>query len=304
VKKRTQTFISIAGVIFVIAGLYAVLGFMVLPKGNLVAKQNKAWEQSQKAPSDPTVFPTVKGKVIPGLNLEDALESSPKAQAEGKKLFDADCAACHGQKGKGDGPAAVALTPKPRNFTSAKGWTNGYTLVDIFRTLSVGVKGTAMGDYNTLTPRQRFDLAHYVQSFGKFDHGKADKVKVAALNKQFHLTEGVHQPNKVAVPTIMQHMEAEYKGRAPVSGPSASDTSEGAELYRRVVKNPRRAAIVLARVPDWRTNLQNFVNGVSAVTPSSGFSASVDTLSMKQWQALQAELAGLIPQAPDKRGDS
>ena len=303
-KKKSQTLISISGVIVIIAGLYVVLGFMVLPRGDLAASREKAWEKAERQPEDPTVFPAVKGKVTPGVDLDAVLKGSPGAMKEGKKLFDANCVSCHGQDGKGDGPAAVALTPKPRNFTSPKGWTNGYTLVDIFRTLSLGVKGTAMADFGTLTPRQRFDLAHYVQSFGKFDHGKADKAKVAALNKQFHLTEGVHQPNKVAVPTIMKHMEAEYKGRAAVSGPSASDTSEGAELYRRVVKNPRRAAIILARVPDWRTNLQNFINGVSAVTPASGFSASVDTLSMKQWQALQAELAGLIPQAPDKRGDS
>ncbi len=294
-KKRTQTLISIAGAIFVIAGLYVVLGFMVLPKGNLVEAQNKAWKKSQEAPSDPTVFPTVKGKVIPGLNLQEALESSPKALAEGKKLFDANCAACHGQNGKGDGPAAVALHPHPRNFTSPKGWTNGYTLVDIFRTLSVGVKGTAMGDYSTLTPQERFDLAHYVQSFGKFNHGKAGKAQIAALNKQFHLTQGVHEPNKVAVPTIMNHMEAEYVAPT-MSTPAANDHSEGAALFRRVVSDPSRAAVVLSAVPDWRTNLQDFVNGVSAVTPSSGFGAGVDTLSKQQWQALQAEMAALMPQ--------
>lgn len=27
------------------------------------------------------------------------------------------CSACHGDTGKGDGPAAVALNPKPRNYT-------------------------------------------------------------------------------------------------------------------------------------------------------------------------------------------
>jgi len=27
------------------------------------------------------------------------------------------CSACHGESGKGDGPAAVALNPKPRNYT-------------------------------------------------------------------------------------------------------------------------------------------------------------------------------------------
>src|SRR5688572_23707075 len=29
------------------------------------------------------------------------------------------CAPCHGKAGKGDGPASVALNPKPRNLTDA-----------------------------------------------------------------------------------------------------------------------------------------------------------------------------------------
>lgn len=40
--------------------------------------------------------------------------------ADGKKVFEANCASCHGATGKGDGAAAAALNPKPRNFTDAK----------------------------------------------------------------------------------------------------------------------------------------------------------------------------------------
>ena len=36
---------------------------------------------------------------------------------EGKKLYGQYCASCHGQSGKGDGPAAAALNPKPRDHT-------------------------------------------------------------------------------------------------------------------------------------------------------------------------------------------
>jgi mono/diheme cytochrome c family protein len=40
--------------------------------------------------------------------------------ADGKKVFEANCATCHGAAGKGDGAAAAALNPKPRNLTDAK----------------------------------------------------------------------------------------------------------------------------------------------------------------------------------------
>lgn len=36
---------------------------------------------------------------------------------EGKKLYGQFCSSCHGQSGKGDGPAAAALNPKPRDHT-------------------------------------------------------------------------------------------------------------------------------------------------------------------------------------------
>ena len=50
-----------------------------------------------------------KGKKSPGGNA-----------ANGKKLAETNCVSCHGASGKGDGPAAAALNPKPADWTSAK----------------------------------------------------------------------------------------------------------------------------------------------------------------------------------------
>jgi len=38
---------------------------------------------------------------------------------KGKKVFEMYCVSCHGAKGVGDGVAAAALNPKPRNFTDS-----------------------------------------------------------------------------------------------------------------------------------------------------------------------------------------
>ena len=40
--------------------------------------------------------------------------------AKGKEIYTAKCAACHGEKGDGKGPAAASLTPKPGDFTDKK----------------------------------------------------------------------------------------------------------------------------------------------------------------------------------------
>ncbi|HSB68475.1 MAG TPA: cytochrome c [Candidatus Methylomirabilis sp.] len=44
--------------------------------------------------------------------------------AKGKVSFSQVCAACHGSSGKGDGPAAASLNPKPRDL-SDKGYLAG-----------------------------------------------------------------------------------------------------------------------------------------------------------------------------------
>ncbi|MEN8167668.1 MAG: c-type cytochrome, partial [Pseudomonadota bacterium] len=52
--------------------------------------------------------------------LLTALAPSAMADAAaGKAIYDGKgaCGSCHGLTGRGDGPAAAALDPKPRSFT-------------------------------------------------------------------------------------------------------------------------------------------------------------------------------------------
>jgi mono/diheme cytochrome c family protein len=42
--------------------------------------------------------------------------AAPAAADAGAAAFQAYCATCHGAAGRGDGPAAAALTPKPASF--------------------------------------------------------------------------------------------------------------------------------------------------------------------------------------------
>ena len=50
------------------------------------------------------------GKTNPFAGQADAADA-------GKQLFTDNCATCHGDSGKGDGPAGASLTPKPANLT-------------------------------------------------------------------------------------------------------------------------------------------------------------------------------------------
>lgn len=87
--------------------------------------------------------------------------------AKGKEAFELNCSSCHGKLGAGDGDAAAALNPKPRNFKSATAeWKNGKTKEGITKTLKEGIAGSAMVGYPHLEESHEA-LAEYVLELGK-----------------------------------------------------------------------------------------------------------------------------------------
>lgn len=51
---------------------------------------------------------------------KNPLPTDKKAIEQGEKVAKINCVSCHGPLGKGNGPAAVALNPKPADWTSKK----------------------------------------------------------------------------------------------------------------------------------------------------------------------------------------
>jgi cytochrome c oxidase cbb3-type subunit 2/cytochrome c oxidase cbb3-type subunit I/II len=79
---------------------------------------------------------------------------------EGKSLFAANCASCHGDRGAGNGPAAGALAPPPTNFHLKKP-----TQDRVWEVLENGVPGTAMPPWRSqLSADQRRALVEFVPS--------------------------------------------------------------------------------------------------------------------------------------------
>ena len=83
---------------------------------------------------------------------------APRNPAE---LFQRQCVACHGKKGKGDGPAAPAMNPRPANLTDPEriGALSDEELIEV---LTKG-KG-AMPSFGALLSPEEIDaMARYVR---------------------------------------------------------------------------------------------------------------------------------------------
>lgn len=101
-----------------------------------------------------------------GSTLKNPWVPTKELVAKGKELFAVQCVSCHGAEGKGNGPAAAALIPPPRNFAVAQGWKNGRKPSQIFKTLKEGLAGSAMASFGTLPSDDRWALVQYVSSLG------------------------------------------------------------------------------------------------------------------------------------------
>lgn len=82
--------------------------------------------------------------------------------AAGRDLYKRQCVACHGERGKGDGPAAVALNPRPSDLTKVvrSAEISDDSLVQV---ITAGRKGMP-GSGKMLTPEQVREVVFYLRT--------------------------------------------------------------------------------------------------------------------------------------------
>ncbi|MFN3988230.1 MAG: FTR1 family protein [Rhodocyclaceae bacterium] len=101
--------------------------------------------------------------VIRAYDMQVAPRSAPDL-ARGKALYAAQCVACHGAAGRGDGPAAKGLDPAPSDFHD-RGRMAQRSVYGLYNTITLGVGGTAMAPFGQLSEDERWALAFFVASF-------------------------------------------------------------------------------------------------------------------------------------------
>jgi mono/diheme cytochrome c family protein len=96
--------------------------------------------------------------------LVRASAAGDQAGGQGKTIYETQCAVCHGPRGGGDGPAAAALQPKPRDLSAGKFWS-GRTPASVAATIRDGRPGTAMIGYKSiLRPEEIDSVVIYLRS--------------------------------------------------------------------------------------------------------------------------------------------
>jgi mono/diheme cytochrome c family protein len=94
---------------------------------------------------------------------KNPLPNDKKVVEQGEKVAKINCVSCHGATGKGDGAAAVALNPKPADWTSGR--VQDEADGELFWKISNG-RG-AMPPWKHLPENDRWAVLRYIRSLKK-----------------------------------------------------------------------------------------------------------------------------------------
>lgn len=111
------------------------------------------------------------GMILTGWMAHVALAADAFAMRHAKHTYVQDCANCHGADGKGDGPGAAILDPKPRDFANCKDMSKRSD-AELFKAISqggvaVGLSGEMQPWGDQLSEQQIHELIKYVRAFCK-----------------------------------------------------------------------------------------------------------------------------------------
>ena len=104
-----------------------------------------------------------------GLRRRDDSDNPVRADdaslVRGRTLYQQQCALCHGESGRGDGPAAASLLPPPADLTLHTRW---HPDAQLFWFVSHGVSGTSMAGFaERLAIRDRWDVINHLHALAQ-----------------------------------------------------------------------------------------------------------------------------------------
>jgi len=277
-------------VIIIIGGLYYVNSLEVINRNSTAAALIDSTNLFQDV-----AF--TKGSTSPGMDLTLLQNPTQEMISKGESLFKANCVSCHGDNGMGDGPAGIALNPKPRNFHAQDGWVNGRKFSEMFKTLVNGIQKSGMPAYEYLPAPDRVNLIHYIRNFTK-DFPVLDKSEIDQLDKQYSISQGSINPSQIPVKVAKEKLIAEagsglnrtYKIIDVIE--SSNDTN--AKTFENITKDRFKAVSYLVTSTNWTNSLNDFIKEIVSNSSTNGFNNKLLTLNKEEWNNLFNYLKGII----------
>ncbi len=92
-------------------------------------------------------------------SVKDPWNGAPEVITAGQKLYKANCAMCHGEKGD-----LVGGIPNARNFTKDP-WKQGDGIINHFKVVQNGIPGTQMASFKaSLKPYERWAILSFIET--------------------------------------------------------------------------------------------------------------------------------------------
>lgn len=103
----------------------------------------------------------------------------------GARLYQAQCASCHGSDGRADGPLAPKLEPPPIAFADHDR-AKERSIFSLYQTTTRGVEGTAMPSFGTLSEDDRWAVAFFASTLAYTDNDRKLGAKLWSSDKSLH----------------------------------------------------------------------------------------------------------------------
>lgn len=168
---------------------------------------------------------------IAAFRLDLAPHETPQLD-RGKALYLANCAPCHGLRGRADTAVARDLNPPPVSFVDGT-VAEALSPARVAAIVRFGIAGTAMASFPTLDEAQRWDLGFYVMTLRHTPRSARRTPRFAlaelALLRDGDLLDDLHAAG--AAPHELGNLLAELRTRAPYGAAPGAFERTRARLF-------------------------------------------------------------------------
>lgn len=188
----------------------------------------------------PQLAQRIKDRLIKTYNIVTYPKALPN-YADAKLIYMQNCAQCHGESGRGDGPGRESMNPKtppPANFTDAD-FMAGLSPFKVYNTTTFGIDNTAMASFAALPDQQRWQVAFYVMAL-RFSAETAAAGESWLKDKPLPVT-------LAGVATLATSSDSELSDKIKTNFPNAPNNDILAYLRRGLLEKKSSDPLLIAR---------------------------------------------------------